>query len=83
MNITTTTGISATEFTLPAGQELPEGNWETKIDALDEMLLEIDSVMNKVSWGTFGQNHTEWYNAWSDEFRRIRREMGAFDPFKF
>ena len=81
MNTITITGISATDFTLPTGQELPELNWETEGHELRLMLREIDQVRNNVSWGTFGENHREWADAWDDEFFRIRRAMGIFDPY--
>lgn len=81
MTTTTSTGISPTEFTLPTGQDLPELNWETEGQELRGMLREIDQAMNNVSWDTFGDKHSEWYNAWSDEFRRIRRAMGIYDPY--
>lgn len=81
MNTTTITGISATDFTLPAGQELPELNWENEGQELRAMLREIDRAMNNVPSDAFGDKHREWYVAWSDEFRRIRRAMGIFDPY--
>jgi hypothetical protein len=75
------TGISATEFTLPDGRELPEFRIETEGQELYEWLREIDRTMNNTSWGRWGGSHQDWYAAWSDEFRRIRRAMGIFDPY--
>jgi hypothetical protein len=81
MNTTTITGISTTDFTLPAGQELPELNWENEGQELYVMLREIDQVRNNVSWGTFGDKHREWADAWDKEFFRIRKAMGVLDPY--
>jgi len=76
-----TTGISTTEYTLPLGQELPALNWETEGHELSLMLRDIDRTMNRVDEDTFGENYSVWYRAWTDEFMRIRKHMGMFDPY--
>jgi hypothetical protein len=81
MNTTSLTGISATAFTLPDGRELPELDWATEGRELRQMLREIDQVLNSTEWGRWGGSHRDWHGAWSDEFRRIRRQMGIFDPY--
>lgn len=81
IQLTDYTGIVYGEFTLPDGRELPELNWEDEGRQLHVWLKEIDRVMNNTTWGTFGARHQEWDTAWSNEFRRIRRAMGMFDPY--
>ena len=75
------TGISATVFTLPDGRELPELKWEDEGWELRRWLREIDQAMNSTGWGHFGERHGEWDSAWSDEFFRIRKAMGIYDPY--
>lgn len=77
------TGISRDEFTMPDGRELPALRVETEGWELVEYLWEIDSVMRDVSWGTFGDNHKDWYNAWTKECFRVRRALGVFDPWLY
>jgi hypothetical protein len=83
MNTTTTnlTGISTEMFTMPDGRELPELNWETEGQELYAWLREIDRAMNSTPWGRWGDSHRDWSSAWSNEFRRIRKAMGIFDPY--
>ena len=76
-----TTGISTTEYTLPLGQELPALNWETEGHELSLMLREIDRAMSDVDRDSLGDNYQAWYRAWTDEFMRIRKQMGMFDPY--
>jgi hypothetical protein len=79
------TGISATVFTLPDGRDLPELKWENEGWELRQWLREIDHTMNDVGrWNEvnpFGENYSEWHRAWTDEFFRIRKAMGIFDPY--
>jgi hypothetical protein len=79
----TRTGISATAFTLPDGRELPAFNIDTEGDELYAWLVEIDRTMENTPWGAHGDQHKDWYHAWTQEFFRIRKAMGVFDPYKF